>query len=406
MSTVLYLVHRLPFPPNKGDKVRSYHLLRHLAARHRVFVGTFIDNPEDECYIEPLRALCAGLYVARLAPGRARLRSLRGLVLGEALSLAYYRDAGLRSWVNATVREQKIDSAVVFSSAMAQYLDGIPRLRALVDCVDVDSAKWTQFASSRAWPLSWLYRREGKRLLEYECIAAARSVKAFFVTDAEVELFRRLAPQCAGKIEAVGNGVDSEYFSPGHEFDSPFPPGEIPVVFTGAMDYWPNIDAVTWFASEILPALRKRYPQLRFYVVGMHPAPGVVALAGEAVVVTGKVPDVRPYLRHCKLVVAPLRAARGVQNKILEAMAMARPIVASQACALGIDATAGRHFETASDSSSFIESSVELLEEPQRAAAMGAAARECVLARYSWDARLARIDHYLDAPEDRRANAA
>lgn len=406
MGNLLYLVHRLPFPPNKGDKVRSYHLLRHLAARHRVFLGTFIDDPDDECYIEPLRSLCAGLHVARLDPGLARLRSLSGLVRGEALSLAYYRDAGLRSWVEHTVRKENIDSAVVFSSAMTQYLDGVPRLRAVVDCVDVDSAKWTQFASLRAWPLSWLYRREGKRLLEYECVAAARSVRFFFVTDAEVELFCRLAPECAGKIEAVGNGVDAEYFSPAHKFESPFSPSEIPIVFTGAMDYWPNIDAVTWFASEILPSLRRRFPQLRFYVVGMRPAPLVVALAGEAVVVTGKVPDVRPYLRHCMLVVAPLRAARGVQNKILEAMAMARPVIASQACALGIDATAGYHFETASDASGFIERSVMLLQEPERAAAMGIAARECVLARYSWDARLSRIDHYLDTPEDRRANAA
>ncbi|MBA3505464.1 MAG: sugar transferase, partial [Betaproteobacteria bacterium] len=228
MRNLLYLVHRLPYPPNKGDKVRSYHLLRHLAARHRVFLGTFVDDPDDERYIASVKALCAGLYVARLDPRLARLRSLGGLVRGEAMSLPYYRDAGLKSWVEQTVRQQDIDTAVAFSSAMTQYLEGLPRLRVLVDCVDVDSAKWTQFAAARAWPFSWLYRREGDRLLAYESAAATRSIRSFFVTDAEAELFCRLAPECAGKVEAIGNGVDAEFFSPAQDVASPFPIAEIP----------------------------------------------------------------------------------------------------------------------------------------------------------------------------------
>ncbi|MEJ7670345.1 MAG: TIGR03087 family PEP-CTERM/XrtA system glycosyltransferase [Casimicrobiaceae bacterium] len=406
MRNLLYLVHRLPYPPNKGDKVRSYHLLRHLAARHRVFLGTFVDDPDDERYIASLKPLCAGLYVARLDPRMARLRSLGGLVRGEAMSLPYYRDAGLKSWVEQTVRHQNIDTAVAFSSAMTQYLEGLPRLRVLVDCVDVDSAKWTQFAAARAWPFSWLYRREGNRLLAYESAAATRSIRSFFVTDAEVELFCRLAPECAGKVEAIGNGVDAEFFSPAHDVASPFPAGEVPIVFTGAMDYWPNIDAVRWFASDILPRLRTHTPELRFYVVGMRPAPAVRALAGEAVTVTGTVPDVRPYLRHAAVIVAPLRVARGVQNKVLEAMAMGRPVVASQACAAGIEAVPGEDFETAVDAPSFAASIDALLRNPMRAAAMGGAARECVLARYSWEARLSRIDRYLDAPTLGRASAA
>ncbi|MBA3504362.1 MAG: glycosyltransferase, partial [Betaproteobacteria bacterium] len=220
------------------------------------------------------------------------------------------------------------------------------------------------------------------------------------------ELFCRLAPECAGKVEAIGNGVDAEFFSPAQDVASPFPIAEIPIVFTGAMDYWPNIDAVRWFASDVLPRLRRHKPELRFYVVGMRPAQAVRALAGEGVTVTGTVPDVRPYLRHAALVVAPLRVARGVQNKVLEAMAMARPVVASQACAAGIDATAGHHFETAADAHSFAGSIEALLREPARAAAMGLAARECVLARYSWEARLSRIDRYLESPDQGRASAA
>ena len=386
MPNILYLVHRLPFPPNKGDKLRSFHLLKHLAASHRVFLGTFIDDPDDLRHVEVLRPLCAELHFERLDPAFARLRSLTGFAHGQALTLPYYRSRGLAAWVDRVVREQRIDTALVFSGAMAQYLDAWPQLRTLIDFVDVDSAKWTQYAQSRRWPSSWIYRREGERLLAFESIVAMRSTRSFFVTAAEVELFGRLAPECAGKIEAIGNGVDAEYFSQEHDLPSPYPAGDIPIVFTGAMDYWPNIDAVCWFVSDILPQLRSRWPRLRFYVVGMRPAPSVQALAGADVVVTGTVPDVRPYLRHAAVITAPLRVARGVQNKVLEAMSMARPVVVSLTCAAGIDATPGRDYEAVSDADGFVAAIDALLREPARATAVGEAARGRVL-RAAWHGR-------------------
>jgi len=406
MRNLLYLVHRLPFPPNKGDKLRSFHLLKHLAASHRVFLGTFVDDPDDLQHVDALRPLCAELHVERLDPGQARWRSLAGLASGEALTLPYYRSRGLEAWVERAVREHRIETALVFSGAMAQYVESMPHLRTLVDFVDVDSAKWTQYSESRGWPSSWLYRREGKRLLAFEAAVAVRAARSFFVTAAEVELFARLAPECRGKVEAIGNGVDAGFFSPEHDLPSPYRAGEIPVVFTGAMDYWPNIDAVSWFASDMLPELRSRWPRLRFHIVGMRPAPQVLALESDAVVVTGAVPDVRPYLRHAAIVAAPLRVARGVQNKILEAMAMARPIVISQACAASIDATAGKDFEAATDSVRLIAAIEGLLREPDRAAAMGTAARTQVLARYSWEAQLSRFDRHLGGPVGGAANAA
>ena len=168
MANLLYLVHRMPYPPDKGDKVRSYHLLRHLTARHRVFLGTFIDDPADAVHVETLRSMCAGLHVARLDPRRARLRSLAALATGEPLTVRYYRDAGLARWVDRTVAGQSIDAAVVFSSAMSQYADGLPDSVPMVaDLVDVDSAKWAAYADAHAWPMSWLYRREFAKLLGY-----------------------------------------------------------------------------------------------------------------------------------------------------------------------------------------------------------------------------------------------
>ena len=396
MSNLLYFVHRLPYPPNKGDKVRSFHLLTHLAARHRVFLGTFIDDPADEAYVDKVRAYCADVHIVRLSPRAARLASLRGLLGNEALSLPYYRDAGLRAWVARTLRAQAIDAAVVFSSAMAQYVPDDASLPTLVDFVDVDSAKWTQYAAQHRWPLSWLYRREGERLLAHERAVARRATRSFFVTENETALFLARAPECAGRVEAMSNGVDADFFSPRHEFASPYADGELPLVFTGAMDYWPNVDAVGWFANEILPALRARWPRLRFYIVGRSPTPAVQALAGEHVVVTGTVDDVRPYLRHAVLVVAPLRLARGIQNKVLEAMAMGRPVVASRECAEPVDAVGERDFMTAGTVGEYQRQIEILLSSPERASAIGHAARQRVVERYSWTAHLARIDRYLE----------
>ena len=397
MSNLLYLVHRLPYPPNKGDKVRSYHLLKHLAARHRVFLGTFIDDPQDEAYVDKLPEFCADMHIARISPRTAKIRSLSGLLSNEALTLPYYRNTGLQTWVTRTLREKKINAAVIFSSAMAQYVQGIPSLRTLVDFVDVDSAKWTQYAPNHNWPMSWLYRREGERLLAFERSVAQKATHSFFVTENETELFCRSAPECKGRVDAMCNGVNAEFFSPEHALAIPFKPGELPLVFTGAMDYWPNIDAVTWFSREILPQLLQRCPGSKFYIVGRSPTPAVLALAGEYVVVTGTVDDVRPYLQHAAVVVAPLRLARGIQNKVLEAMAMGVPVVASQECAGPVDAVPERDFLTAGTVEDYVRQIESLLQSPERSSAMGKAARDQILARYSWDAHLSKIDQYLDA---------
>ena len=396
MANLLYLVHRLPYPPNKGDKVRSYHLLKHLAARHRVFLGTFIDDPQDEVHISALSRYCVDMHVARLVPGMARLASLRGLLTQQALTLPHYRNPALQAWVDRTLREQKFDETVIFSSVMASYVQGTPHLRKLIDFVDVDSAKWTQYASKHRWPMSWLYRREGKHLLAFERSVAMQAERSFFVTDNESDLFCRLAPECADRVEAMCNGVDADFFSPVHAFPSPYREEDLPVVFTGAMDYWPNIDAVTWFATEMLPQLEQNWPSLRFYIVGRSPTPAVQALARRQIVVTGTVPDVRPYLRHAAIVVAPLRLARGIQNKVLEAMAMGLPVVASQECSVAVDAIPERDFLTAGSVPEYLSQIERLLREPERAAAIGLAARQQVLARYSWKAHLSGIDAYLD----------
>jgi sugar transferase (PEP-CTERM/EpsH1 system associated) len=390
MARILYLVHRLPYPPNKGDKVRSYHLLRHLAQRHEVLLGTFVDDPDDEQHVPMVRAWCVEVKAVRLHPLRARLASLLGLLRGEPLTLAYYRDVRLARWV----RQQQFDAVVVFSSSMAQYAEqaAVP---ILVDFVDVDSAKWTEYANAHRWPMSWLYRREGVRLLSYERKVAARSSQSYFVTEKEAGLFTGLAPEAAPRVQAMGNGVDTTYFAPDPARPNPFDADVLPLVFTGAMDYWPNVDAMVWFVAEMLPALRRRWPNLRLFIVGRSPTPAVLALAGDAVHVTGTVADVRPWLQHAAVVVAPLRLARGVQNKVLEAMAMGRPVVAARSCAEAIEAVPGRDIETASEPADYVRCITALLEDGACAQRVAMAARTCVALHYGWTARLSAIDRCL-----------
>jgi sugar transferase (PEP-CTERM/EpsH1 system associated) len=296
-----------------------------------------------------------------------------------------------------TLHQQSIEAIVIFSSAMAQYVPAETSVPVLVDFVDVDSAKWTQYASQHRWPMSWVYRREGENLLAYERAIAGWANRSFFVTDNEVELFAGLAPECASRVETVMNGVDSDYFSPVSSRVSPYPNGQPVLVFTGAMDYWPNIDAVTWFAKDIFPSLRVKWPNVKFYIVGRNPTPTVTSLAGDGVVVTGTVPDVRPYLQFSDVVVAPMRVARGVQNKILEAMAMARPVVAALTCTDAIGAESGRELIAAGMENEYVSAIDYLLENPVQATAVGEAGRACVVTRYSWEAHLAKIDSYLTA---------
>ena len=209
-------------------------------------------------------------------------------------------------------------------------------------------------------------------------------------------MFAELAPECAGRIDAMCNGVDADFFEPESARQSPFPAGEKAVVFTGAMDYWPNVDGVTWFVTSVLPHLRLLGVPMRFYIVGRAPAAAVLALAGTDVVVTGTVADVRPYLQYAAVIVAPLRVARGIQNKILEAMAMGKAVVASEACAAALDALRDRDYLAAGTAEEFAGRVGELLNAPERAATIGTAAREAVLAQYSWTAHLRGIDAYLD----------
>lgn len=401
MNGLLFLSHRIPYPPNKGDKIRSYHLLKYLSARYEVYLATFVDDPDDWQYRGHVESLCAACHFSGLDARLARIRSLKGLLTGRALTLEYYRNESLQRWVDGVLSEGRIQRVLVFSSAMAQYVEdgSIENLRTVVDFVDIDSDKWAQYSTSKPWPASWLYRREARALFRYERQVAQQSDVSLFVSEAESELFKTRVPEASGRITYISNGVDTDYFSPGRDYADPYPNGEMAVVFTGAMDYWPNVNAVTWFSREVFPRVLEQRPEARFYIVGARPAPEVRELANlPHIRVTGTVEDVRPYLFHAKVAVAPLRVARGIQNKVLEAMSMAKPVVATGMALEGIASCAGVYqSDTAQE---FSASVVELLNDNMSAIRAGSINSDFVLKHYRWDFNLERLTDLIEVGSD------
>jgi len=397
MRELLYLVHRLPYPPDKGDKIRSWHMLQYLSRHFRVHLGCFIDDEDDWQHTKTVAALCASTRFVGLRRGAARWRAAQALLARQAMSVHYYRDARLLQWVDGVISSGKVGHAVAYSGPMAQYIDGSAGrcLHRVIDFVDVDSDKWRQYGDSKPWPLSQLYRHEARLLLQYERHIAQQFTAASFVSPAEAALFRQCAPMARRKTGHFNNGVDAVYFAPAAApAPGPYAPGAQVLVFTGAMDYWPNVDAVQWFVRHVWPALRRRFPQLQFYIVGSRPAAAVTALARVAgVTVTGKVPDIRPYLAGAALAVAPLRIARGVQNKVLEAMAMGKIVLATPQALEGIAAQPGLELLLARDDIEFIHHAARVLRkqrdgDARAGAAIGAAARQLVLQDHDWEKNL------------------
>jgi polysaccharide biosynthesis protein PslH len=397
MADLLFLVQRIPYPPIKGEKIRHLQLLQHLRKTHNVHLGCLVDDPDDVQHIATVREMCTSSHFAEIARARAKISCLTGFLTREPLSVVFYRDRGLANWVRHVMETVKPEIIVVCSSNMAPYIfdfrkSGTP---CLVDLVDVDSEKWRAYAQTGTVPMNWVYRREWHKVAELEARIARECDASIFVSDEEAALFRKQHPQFGNKIHAVSNGVDLDYFDPVRRFDAPYAMDTANFVFTGTMDYPPNIDAVVWFAREILPVICKSVPGAQFHIVGASPAPQVKALAAiPGVFVTGRVPDVRPYVAHATACVAPMRIARGIQNKVLEAMAMGRPTVVTADALEGIGAVPGTDLLLANDVDDFAKACLACT--APGASAIGQAARRRVVQDYAWPQQLKKFDAFLN----------
>ena len=402
MADLLFLAHRIPFPPDRGDKIRSFHMLQALSRRARVHLACFGDDEADAGHLAGLRqALGGALGEAHVEVRRVSrpLAALKALATGRPLSVTLFDSSALHGAVQRLLAERPIGTIVAFSSQMAQYVPADGRRRFVMDFVDMDSAKFADYAAAGG-PLRLVHAREARRLLAFERATAARADISLFVSEAEATMFR--ARIGARRVAVIGNGVDLDGFRPGAVPGQPT--GEGPVIlFTGQMDYRPNIAAVRAFADDVLPLILAERPDARFVIAGRAPSREVLRLAGPAVEVTGAVPDMRSWLAAASVVVAPLAIGRGGQNKVLEAMAMARPVVASTAAFTGIDAEPGRDLLVADGVADQARAVLGLLADPEAAGAIGRAARVAMERSYSWEARLARLSELAGLPPLRDA---
>ncbi|MFM9978542.1 MAG: TIGR03087 family PEP-CTERM/XrtA system glycosyltransferase [Sphingomonadaceae bacterium] len=378
MGEILFLPHRLPYPPDRGDRIRSWHVLQALAKLAPVHVIAPNDDPVRDADRAAVESVAASLVVH--VRQRSKVAAMAYAVMrGTPASVELFRDADVQSAVAKRLACGTIDTIYAYSGQMAAYVPRDFAGRFVMDFVDMDSAK---FAAG-----NWGERFEARRLRAWEIVTARRADVSLFVSAAEQALFKCEAGLRGNVLE---NGIDLDRFDLGLAFDRPEEAARI--VFTGQMDYAPNIAAVTDFVRDALPHIRQRVPDADFAIVGRAPTAAVRALTGEGVIVTGEVPDTRPWLAAADVVVAPLRLARGVQNKVLEAMAMGKAVVASPQAAEGIDAVAGCHLQVAADP---VDAVVALLQNAAARAAMGSAARERMVARYGWEAVMAPLAGFV-----------
>lgn len=399
MKSILAITNRCPYPPVKGDKIYQWNLLKFLKnAGYRIHLATFIDDPEDLQYRQVLEKEFDSCFAPEINTRLRKIYALHGILAGTPLSTAFYRHAAMQRWIDEKI-DDGVDAIIAGSSAVARFIMGKRNYPTrIIGFADIDSDKWTQYSKNSRFPLSWIYSREGKLLFDWERRIAAACDIGYFVTKAETAEFRARAPEVADRVATISCGVDSDYFDPAFEWDSPYPKDLLPICFTGAMDYKPNIDAVVDFVKNIFPIILQKYPRAAFWIVGSKPSPEVQRLAVDnQIVVTGRVPDVRPYLKHAKVVVSPIRIARGLQNKVLEGMAMEKTVVGTPECLHGIHATPEKELLLGASPAEFAKQCGRVLDGLD----LGKAARQCVLERYSWYASASPLRRWIDEGIDR-----
>ena len=384
---ILYLCHRIPYPPDKGDKIRAFHQLRALSERHEVDVFTLVDDEADLAGQSALAAYCRKLTVARIHSKLARLRALPFLLTNAPLTIPYFYSSKLATEVMEALRRRTYDRIFVYCSAMAQYVAHARGIPVVTDLVDVDSDKWTQYAAARRFPFSALFRREGRLLSDYERRICERSACVLVTTEREGQLALRISP--LARVRVVPNGVDANYFSPHAVPPEVGPPA---VVFTGDMSYFPNEDAVTFFVREVLPQVRQTIPDVRFLIVGRNPSRKVRRLERTAgVQITGFVPDVRPYFARARVAVAPFSMSAGIPNKILEAMAYGLPVVATQRATQGLAPSVAEAILIGQSPNELASQIVLLIRDLAWGRRKGLEGRLRVAEEYSWECALKRM---------------
>lgn len=389
---ILYVAPCLPYPPDKGERIRAFHQLDFLARAHEIHLACLIDERTSTEHVESLRRAFASVEVVRRDIRIARLKAALGAFLGKPLSRAAFHSRRLEKAILRKLRSEKIDCVLVFSAAMAQHVRDVSHVPRVIDFVDVQSGLWDLAADRRRAPFSWFCRLEAQRWARYEAETSREFDASIVVSTAESELFRRRVAD--RPVSVVPNGVDLDHFAAPPS--GPARSGVPMAVFTGSMDYEPNVDAVEYFCREILPLIRCRSPGLEFMIVGRDPIRPVRRLAREpGVIVTGAVRDVRPYLAVATVMVVPFRLGRGIQNKVLEAMAFGVPVVGTTHAFLGLESPEEAGVRMADEPKRFAQEVLALLEDPERHRLCRVKARRYVERHHRWDDHNAKLSRIL-----------
>lgn len=370
-------------------------MIKHLARNHEIHLCCLADNRNDLAYRNQLNEYAASVDVVYRSKEKAQLEALSRLLTRQPLSLGYFYSRALSRMVRKRIEQVDPDLILVYSSSMVQYVPARHLSRVVLDMVDVDSEKWIEYSRYSAKPMSWIYRLEGGRLRRYELQMVQECAHTVLSCQREVEILRGSA--ALEKISTVFNGVDDRYFDPANVGTKENSKRKNTIVFAGAMDYYPNVNAVTYFVREILPPIRQQMPHAEFHIVGSNPSEEVRRLVRHpGVTVTGYVEDIRPYLASATVFVAPLRIARGIQNKILEAMAMRCAIVTTSQALGNIEASAGKDLLVADHPETFATQVIRLIGDADLNKQMGDNARQLVERRYRWTQRLNRLEDILE----------
>jgi sugar transferase (PEP-CTERM/EpsH1 system associated) len=381
---ILFLSQRVPYPPNRGDKITTWRLIERMKRDHEVRIVAFAADDADRAAARELEGM--GYEVATFEP-RGKLAALPQILGSKPMTLVVFGSDALQRQVDAWAQDS--DLAYAYSSSMGAFLlrHDLPRV---MHFAELDSDKWRQYAERTRFPMSWVYRREHRTLLEFERELAGSVDENVFCTPLEEEIFQRLIP---GRPSCVmRNGVDLSRYVPDPDAAEP---GHL--VFVGVMDYHPNVEGCRWFCDEILPTVQERVPGARLSIVGSHPTPEVERLGSRpGVEVTGFVDEPMDWLRRASVSVAPLRIARGIQNKVLEALAMGLPVVGTTSATQGVEGTPGRDYLVADDASAQIEAVCGLLRDSERARELGRCGREFVEEHYDWEVCLRPLDEIIE----------
>lgn len=390
---ILFLTHRFPYPPDRGDRIRSFNFIKHLSARHEIHLMSvcFGKTPGDEDR-NALEKFSSTVEVFPINYRGNMIKSIPFLLSDIPLTTLLFQSEDMKKRLKERLERERFDLIYIYSSSMAPYVMGVRDAAKIMDFIDVDSEKWNEYAFlSRAGLLKkWVYKREARCLRKFELAVERRCQASVFASENEAAIFRRFAPY--SNVFAIGNGVGTDFYLPERS-----PAEKERIVFTGMMDYYPNIDAVQWFAGEVLPLVARKRPEAEFLVVGNNPPAAVRRLARgpSRVTVTGHVPDVKEYLSSARVAVVPLRIARGIQNKVLEAMAAGVPVVATPAAAKGVDAKPGVDFLVAGGAEEFSSHVIRLLEDDRLRTQMAASAIGRVRERYNWEGKAVELESLM-----------